>query len=71
MKLKGKRVRIISDNESYSEYLDKDLIIVDAYNKGCFYDDSMFPEKLCDLEVAETGEQVHFALYEYEFEIIN
>ena len=70
MKLINKKVRIISDNENYSEWLNRVLTITHADNKGVGYDDSCYPEKLCDLEDAETGEECPFALYEYEFEII-
>ncbi len=69
-KLKNKVVRIISDNENYVDYLDKDLIIIDAYKEGYFYDSSMNGMYLCDLEVLETGEEVPFALYEYEFTVL-
>lgn len=69
----GKVVRIISDNENYLEYLDKDLIIIDAINstrENQFYDYSMNGMYLCDLEVLESGLSVPYSLYEYEFEII-
>lgn len=70
MKLLNKKVRITSDNENYVDWLDRDLKITYASNKGLGYDDSMYPEKLCDLEDFETGESCPFALYEYEFQII-
>ena len=67
----NKVVRIISDNENYTEYIGKDLIITNAVNyewsvtENQFYDYSMY---LCDLEVLESGLSVPFSLYEYEFE---
>lgn len=67
----NKVVRIISDNENYSEYVDKDLIITDTVNsirESQFYDYSMNGMYLCDLEVLESGLSVPFSLYEYEFE---
>ena len=67
----GKVVRIISDNENYLEYLDKDLIIIDVINstrENQFYDYSMNGMYLCDLEVLESGLLVPYSLYEYEFE---
>lgn len=67
----GKVVRIISDNKCYTEYMGKDLIIVDAVNsirENQFYDYSMGGMYLCDLEVLESGKSVPFSLYEYEFE---
>ena len=69
--LKGKTVRIISDNENYSDYLDIDLVITYCNNdiNGMAYDSSMYPEMLCDLETLD-GEEVPFSLYECEFEII-
>ena len=59
----NKTVRIISDNENYIDYMNKDLIITDA-EKDQFYN-GMY---LCDLEVVSTGETVSFSLYEYEVE---
>jgi hypothetical protein len=69
----GKVVRIISDNDNYKEFLDKDLIITDAVNstrENQFYDYSMNGMYLCDLEVLESGLSVPFSLYEYEFEVV-
>jgi len=68
--MKGKKVRIVSENENYVNYLDLDLEITFASNSGRWYDKGMYPEMLCDLKVVDTGEQVPFSLYEYEFEII-
>ena len=68
--LLGKKVRIISDNENYLEFLNKDLEVTFNSNEGCGYDSVMYPEMLCDFKDVETGEDVPFALYEYEFEII-
>lgn len=73
MSLIGKIVTIVSDNENYTEFLGKELVITDAINstrESQFYDASMNGEYLCDLEVVETGEQLPFSLYEYEFEIV-
>lgn len=67
--LVNKIVRIISDNENYIDWLDRDLVITYASNKGQRYDDCMFPQMLCDLQDANTGESCPFALYEYEFTI--
>jgi hypothetical protein len=67
----NKVVRIVSDNENYSEYVGKDLIITDVVNsvrENQFYDSSMNGMYLCDLEVLESGLSVPFSLYEYEFE---
>ena len=67
----NKIVRIVSDNENYIDYIDKELIITDAVNsvrENPFYDYSMNGIYLCDLEVVYTGEVVPFSLYEYEFE---
>ena len=66
-KLIGCKVRIVSDNENYSEYLNKTLKITHADNKGLGYDNCCFPESLCDLQDIKTGEIIPFALYEYEF----
>jgi len=71
MRLVGKTVIIISDNDNYEEYKDMELKITHATNKGPFYDDAIYPEKLCDLKVNKTGEKVPFALYEYEFKVLN
>lgn len=66
----GSRVKIISDNENYTDWQDRVLKVTFASNKGHYYDDSMYPEMLCDLECNKTGEQCPFALYEYELERI-
>jgi len=69
----GKVVRIVSDNENYLEYLDKDLIIVDATNsvrENPFYDDCVNGMYLCELIDADSGESVPYSLYEYEFEVV-
>lgn len=68
--LKGKKVRIVSDNESYIDYLNQDLVITYASNKGKYYDSSIYPEMLCDLSTID-GETIPFALYEYEFKVID
>lgn len=68
--LNGSIVRIISDNENYNEWLDRDLIVRHCSNHGLGYDNCMYPELLCDLEDSETGFELPFALYEYEFEIL-
>ena len=65
----GKKCKIISDNECYSNYLCKELIITDAANEGHYYDSSMYPEMLCDLKTLD-GDYVPFSLYEYEFELL-
>lgn len=71
-KILGKKVRIISDNENYSEFKDKDLIITHvAYSEDRHpgYDTSLKGQALCDLKTT-TGEQVPFSLYEYELKLI-
>lgn len=65
----GKKARITSDNDNYDAFRDKTLIITHASNEGRGYDDTMFPEMLCDFK-CEDDTQFPFALYEYEFELI-
>ena len=67
-KLIGKTVKIISDNDNYDNWRGKKLIITYASNSGKYYDESFFPEMLCDFKT-EDGKEFPFALYEYEFEI--
>ncbi len=67
--LLNKRVKIVSDNENYTPYIDKVLICTYASREGNGYDSAVYPELLCDF-TCEDGEQFPFALYEYEFEII-
>jgi hypothetical protein len=67
--LVGKKVRIVSDNENYTKFMNKTLICTFASNSGNGYDDSCYPEMLCDFKSVD-GKEVPFALYEYEFEII-
>ncbi len=65
---KGTKVKIISDNENYTEFLNQVLIITFVSrntNDHPGYDESLSPEKLFDLKT-ETGEEVPFSLYEYE-----
>jgi len=69
MGLVGKIVKITSDNENYEMFRDKVLRITYASNSGQGYDESCYPEKLCNLE-CEDGEEFPFALYEYEFKIL-
>ena len=66
----GDKVRITSDNDNYSEYLDQDLIITHIAmneNEHTGYDNSMGGEQLLDLQTID-GEDVPFSLYEYEVE---
>ena len=65
----GKRIKIISDNENYSEYIGMILKIASASNSGYLYDNSMYPDMLCELETLD-GENVPFCLYEYEFIVL-
>ena len=66
---KGQTVKIISDNESYIPYLDIPLRVVRAVVGGLGYDMGVYPEKLCNLEVVDTWEQLPFSLYEYELKL--
>lgn len=68
--LLNKKVTITSDNDSYIDWINRELTITYATNSGPGYDNSMFPEMLCDLKDNKTGEVCPFALYEYEFTII-
>jgi hypothetical protein len=70
-KLVGKKAIIISDNDNYTDWLNRRLLITHASNSGNGYDSGLFPEMLCDFKDAETGEFCPFALYEYEFTLIN
>jgi hypothetical protein len=65
---KGDFVEIISDNENYTEFLDKKLVVTHiAYNTDQHpgYDESVSPQALMDFETVD-GEEVPFSLYEYE-----
>lgn len=68
----GDRVMIVrdNDNENYDEFRDMVLVVVNAETGGNGYDECMYPEKLMDLIVEETGEDLPFSLYEYEVEEI-
>ena len=66
------RISEDNDNENYDDFRGKDLRIVSvAYDTSDHfgYDESMDGMALYDLEVADTGEDVPFSLYEYEVEI--
>jgi hypothetical protein len=69
--LVNKNVKIVSDNENYIDWIEKNLVITFASNSGNGYDESMYPQMLCDLADADNGEDCPFALYEYEFNVIN
>lgn len=68
-RLIGKKVKIVSDNDNYDKFRNKVLICTHASNKGRGYDESMYPEMLCDFK-CEDSTEFPFALYEYEFEVI-
>lgn len=68
--LVGKRIKIVSDNENYIDWIDRNLEISYASNKGNGYDSALYPEMLCDLTDCDSGENCPFALYEYEFQIV-
>lgn len=73
-KLLNKRVKIISDNENYNEYLDKILIVTHvakSIEEHPGYDTGLNGEALCDFKVEKTNDEVPFSLYEYEFQVIN
>lgn len=65
----GDIVKIISDNENYVEFIGLKLRITHVarnVKEHQGYDESVSPEKLYDLEVAATGKEVPFSLYDYE-----
>ena len=68
--LVGKRIKIVSGNENYIDWIDRNLEISHASNSGNGYDSSMYPEMLCDLTDSDNGESCPFALYEYEFQLV-
>ena len=64
----NQKVKINSDNENYTEYLQKTLVICYvAKNKNDHpgYDSSLSPEYLYDLKTLK-NEYVPFSLYDYE-----
>ncbi len=65
----GSKVKIVSDNENYADYIDKTLVVTYSAVGGLGYDDCMHPQKLMDFKTLE-GEDFPFALYEYEVEKI-
>lgn len=54
-----------NDNETYNSFKDSVLKITDKYNKGAYYDNSMYPMFLYEFK-DEKGQSIPFALYEYE-----
>jgi len=68
---KGQKVKISeeNDNDNYDLFRNQTLIITHASVGGRWYDDTMYPQKLLDLET-EIGESVPFSLYEYEVDPI-
>ena len=70
--LMNKLAVIVSDNDNYDAYRDKLLRITHvAYNRTEHpgYDEGLEGQALCDFKVEETGEDVPFSLYEYEFNL--
>lgn len=63
--LNGTKVRIISDNESYFDYLDCNLVITQ-----CYYEDGKDENPIYDLDIISSTEEFPFSLYEWEFEVI-
>lgn len=66
------RIKSDNDNENYDEFRGQDLIVTGVYDdveghQG--YDETIYPEKLVDLETEE-GYDVPYSLYEYEFDIV-
>lgn len=59
-----------NDNENYAPFKDTILTITWAANSGRGYDESVFPEMLCDFKFID-GAPFPFALYEYEFQLID
>jgi hypothetical protein len=67
----GKKVKIISDNDNYDNFRDEILVITHASNSGRGYDDSVYPDMLCDFSIkGKPNIEFPFALYEYEFEVL-
>ena len=63
----GKKIKIISDNENYDKYRNKQWTINHvAHNvkEHPGYDESIYPQALVDCD------GLPFSLYEYEFQII-
>ena len=70
--LLGRKAVVVSDNECYDSFRDKQLVITHvAYSKEDHpgYDSGLKGEALCDFETID-GEPVHVSLYEYEFDLI-
>ena len=70
--LLGKKVKVISDNDSYDEFRDKVLTITHVarnIKEHPGYDDSIIGEALCDFK-DQDGNDIPCSLYEYEFELI-
>mgnify|MGYP001566210686 CR=1 FL=1 len=63
----GDKIRIISDNPYYTEYIAKTWKVKRIFsnqNEYPLYDMSVHPEKLVECE------GLSFLLYEYEFEVV-
>jgi len=69
--LLNRKVKITSDNENYTEYMDKTLVITHvAYSTADHPGyDLLVGEALCDFKTID-GKDVPFSLYEYEFKLI-
>lgn len=65
----GTRVKIVSDNENYTDYINETLVVTHSEVGGLGYDDCMRPQKLMCFETLQ-GEEFPYSLYEYEVEKI-
>ena len=65
VQLINKTVRIVSDNENYTPYINKDLIVTQ-----CYYQEDRDIEPIYDLDIVNSTEVFPFSLYEWEFEVV-
>jgi hypothetical protein len=69
---KGLTVTIVSDNENYTDFMNRILIVTNVTKdktEHSGYDSSLSPEYLYDLKTV-SGENVPFSLYDYELKAI-
>jgi hypothetical protein len=68
----GKKVKVISENDSYDPFRNKILIVThqaQSIKEHPGYDPGVFPDLLCDF-VTVDGTKIPYSLYEYEFEVL-
>lgn len=61
----GKKVKIVSDNDSYAPYMGLALVIIERY-----FEEGKDEEPIYDFSIVDSNDTFPFSLYEWEFELL-